>query len=130
MPNQGGPQFKVEGLATLTRTLGDASRAIADMRHANVKVMGLLTARGRTDSPRRSGSLAMAVRGGTDRKGARNYAVVEDPKPYAKRVHWGYQAYGQQGQPWLLKAARAQRRQILREYREQTAKTTKRVRGA
>lgn len=124
------PQVKVEGLRTLQATLGAASVAIADMRHANTKVMGALTARGRTDAPRRTGGLAMSVRGSVDRQGARNYAVVESAKPYAKRVHWGFRAVDQAPQPWLGKAARAQRRQILREYRAQTSRTVKTVRGA
>jgi hypothetical protein len=123
--------FRLEGIDRLRRTLGDAAAALTDLRSANVKAMQLLTSRGRANAPHgATGGLASAVRGNVTTQRGRNYAVVENAKPYAKRVHWGYKAYDQRPQPWLTRTGRQYRRQVLAEYRAATVTAVKKVKGA
>lgn len=126
-----GEHIKVEGVDRLVRTLGQAARAVADMRVANVKAMQLLTSRGRANAPHgATGGLATAVRGDVAVQRGRSYAVVENAKPYAKRVHWGFRKYDQRPQPWLSRTGRQYRRQVLAEYRKATASAVGKVKGA
>lgn len=130
MAKKGAASVNVEGLTRLRATLADAARSIADLRTANVQAMNLLRTRGRDTAPRRSGGLAVAVRGDVTTARGRNYVIVSDAKPYAKRVHWGYKKYGQAPQPWLYRAGRKYRRNLLAYYRAQTVHTVKKVKGA
>jgi len=129
--------LQLEGVDRLAKTLGDAARAVADLRTANVSAMRLLTTRGRATAPHRSGALAGAVKGDVEKQGARNYVVVSNAKAYAKRTHWGFAGpdslgrhFSQAGQPWLLRTGRQYRRQVLKEYRAATVAAVKKVKGA
>lgn len=122
--------IKVEGLTRLRLTMAQAARAVADMRQANVGASNLLRTRGRSDAPRRSGGLAMAVTSQVEQARGTSYVVVSNAKPYAKRVHWGYRRYGQAPQPWLGDVGVRNRSTVTRMYLDNTKDAVRKVKGA
>lgn len=121
---------KVEGLATLRRTLRDAGEDMQELTRANAAAANIVSTAGRPRTPIRTGRLMATVKG----RGLAARAVVTagSPKrvPYANPIHWGWPDRGITWQPWLSDTARETEPVWLTAYSADVQRIANTVRGA
>lgn len=121
---------RVEGAATLRRTLRRAGVNTRDLRAANRAAGRIVATAARGAAPRKTGRLARTVRpaGSTATR-----AVVTAGRtnvPYAGPIHWGWPARHITAQPWLSDTARATEPRWITEYQDHMRRLIESVRGA
>jgi hypothetical protein len=120
---------KVEGLATLVRTMRKAGEDLADLKDANARAAAIVVGRASATAPRRSGRLAASVRG-TRAAGRARVQAGRASVPYAGPIHFGWPARRIAAQPFLSDAARATEPQWLPTYVKDVQAALDKVRGA
>ena len=94
---------EVRGATRLAATLHLAAARVQDMSKPGRQAASMISARGVSGAPRRSGALAASVRPSANR----GTAEITSGLAYAARTHWGYRAYQQAAQPFLADPAHA-----------------------
>lgn len=120
---------RVEGLATLTRTMRKAGEDLADLKDANAAAAAVVVGAAAAMAPRRSGRLAASIRGSRAAGRARVLAGRASV-PYAAPIHWGWPARRIGAQPFLTDAAVATEGQWLPQYLKDVQAALDKVRGA
>lgn len=118
--------ISVEGDEALRRTLDDAADQFRDMERPGERAANLVANAGRVEAPRVTGALASSIRPDVDN----NTAAVTSALPYANRVHWGYSAVGQKGQPFLTDPLARYESTIVEYYGDEADRILHTVRGA
>lgn len=86
MPTSPGNEIRVEGLASLRRSIRAYDRGVLKEVQAVTKHAAMIVAvEARTLAPRQSGALAASIKPGT----SGSAGIVRSPLPYASVVHYG-----------------------------------------
>lgn len=104
--------IQVVGLPRLLVTLKAAARRVRTMDKAGRETATFVAGRARAGAPHRTGKLAASIRSSSSADGPEFTAATA----YARRVHWGYRAYGQAGQAFIGQAVWANQPLIERTY--------------
>jgi hypothetical protein len=120
---------RVEGLATLTRTMRKAGEDLADLKDANARAAQVVVSAAAAMAPRRSGRLASSIRG-TRAAGRARVQAGRASVPYAGPIHWGWPARRIGAQPFLTDAAQATEGTWLPQYLKDVQAALDGVRGA
>jgi len=94
-------KITVEGAANLERTLGNASRELADLRGANTAAGAFVASASKSAAPRVSGALAASVRGNAVDDGAE----IGSSLVYAGPIHNGWPRHHIVAQPFIRETA-------------------------
>lgn len=120
---------RVEGLATLTRTMRKAGEDLGDLKDANARAAAIVISAAAGMAPRRSGRLAGTLRSSRVAGRARILAGRASV-PYGPPIHWGWPARGIRAQPFISEAARATEGTWLPLYLADVQSALDKVRGA
>jgi hypothetical protein len=120
---------RVEGLATLTRTMRKAGEDLTDLKDANARAAAIVVSAAAGMAPRRSGALAGSIRG-TRAVGRARVQAGRASVPYAAPIHWGWPARHIAANPFLSDAARATEGKWVPLYLADVQSALDKVRGA
>ena len=92
----------VRGAAEFDRSTRKAAVDLGEMKAAAAETARIVASAGAARAPRRTGRLAGSMRPGALKGGT---AIVRNPRPYAKPIHWGWPARRIAANPFLSDAA-------------------------
>lgn len=106
-----GVSVKVEGLNRVLRKLNAAGADAENMRQLMHSLGNMVI--GRTDVPRRTGTLAATLRSGKGKTKAVVRAGYATRVPYAGVIHYGWPARNIKAQPYLTDALQKSKAQVF-----------------
>ena len=122
------PEFKIEGLSTLVRTMKRAGVDIQELKDAHHKAGQIVATEAAHRAPRVSGKLAGSVKSARQARRAR-ITAGRAAVPYAAPIHWGWPARGIEANPFVSEAAQATESRWLDQYLRDVQHALDHVRG-
>jgi hypothetical protein len=116
----------VEGAANLQRTLGNASRELADLRGANTAAGAFVASASSSAAPRVSGALAASVHGNAVDDGAE----IGSSLVYAGPIHNGWPRHHISAQPFIRETAARTQPTWVSMYGANIRRIVSKIRGA
>jgi len=123
-----GGYIKTQGIAKLNRAMLAAGTDAEDNRELMFKLGSIVAEEAKQLAPKRSGTLAGAIRAGRGKTKAVVRAGFRSV-PYAPVIHYGWADRGIEAQPYLLQALANKRDEVIREFENGIFDLTKKYFG-
>jgi hypothetical protein len=109
---RGGNGIEVKGLRETVKNLEQAGVSVNDLKDAMRRVGSIVSGRGQSIAPKKSGRLAASTRP-TRTKNRARVSTGKASLPYAPVIHWGWKKHNIEANPFLLKALGQTKPQVI-----------------